>query len=145
MNNKNNSVLCILLFLGALGMATPAMAEIAIIAHPGNPLDKISRDEVARIYLGKTRNFPSGEAVHAVDQIAGTEIRSDFYRKVVDKQESRLKVYWARLMFTGKGRPPKAIGDDSAVKTYIAEHENALGYVDIKSVDRSVKVLLIVP
>lgn len=145
MNNKNNSALRALLFLGITGMATTAAAELAIIAHPGNTMVKIDREAVARIYLGKTRNFPSGEVVYAVDQIAGTEIRSDFYKKVVDKPESRLKAYWARLMFTGKGRPPKAIGDDEAVKAFIAEHENALGYVDIKSVDRSVKVLLIVP
>jgi ABC-type phosphate transport system substrate-binding protein len=118
---------------------------LAVIVHPSNPQGQISKENVARIYLGKTSLFPSGGAVVAADQVSGSPARSYFYDNVIEKPESRMKVYWARLMFTGKGRPPKLVGDDYAVRAYVAENRTAIGYVSRESVDNSVKVILIIP
>jgi len=64
---------------------------------------------------------------------------------VIKKDDSALKVYWSKLLFTGKAQPPDEIGDDAAVKKWVATNPDAIGYVDGKFVDSSVKVLLIIP
>jgi len=45
------------------------------------------------------------------------------------------------MVFSGKGVQPKVIGDDSAVKEWVAKTPNSLGYISDKSLDDSVKVL----
>ena len=45
-------------------------------------------------------------------------------------------------MFSGKGKPPKEVTPDSAVKAYIAEKPNAIGYIDEANVDATVKVVM---
>ena len=128
-----------------LASTNAAQAGTAIIAHPGNPLAGITQDQLARIYLGKTREFPNGAPVTALDLREGNITRIKFYKTVVDKSEAALKAYWSKLLFTGKAQPPKEMNDDEAVKDWVSKNPDALGYVDGKALDKSVKVLLILP
>lgn len=121
-----------------------AQAGVAIIAHPSNPLAGITAEETARIYLGKSGSFNNGRPATPVDQTAGPT-RTKFNKQVLERDDSELKAYWSKLLFTGKGRPPEEVGDDAAVKAWVAKHPEGLGYVDGKVVDGSVKVLLILP
>lgn len=140
--NRWSSLISLILFLGA---ASAAQAGIAIIAHPGNPLAGITQEQLARIYLGKTREFPNGAPVTALDLREGSVTRNKFYKSVTDKDETALKSYWSKLLFTGKAQPPKEMSDDEAVKEWVSKNPDALGYVDGKVLDKSVKVLLILP
>ncbi len=121
-----------------------AQAGMAIIAHPSNPIAGISAEETAKIYLGKSASFNNGRPATPVDQAAGAT-RTKFNTQVLQKDDRELKAYWSKLLFTGKGRPPEEIGDDAAVKAWVAKNPEGLGYVDGKVVDGSVKVLLILP
>lgn len=136
------AVLFMLLFCAA---AMPAQAALAIIVHPSNTLSGISADEAADIYLAKVGVFANGKRAIPVDQASNSPARKKFYSAVIKKDDSKLKVYWSKLVFTGKANPPQEIGDDAAVKSWVAANPDAIGYVDGKFVDGSVKVLLILP
>ncbi len=131
-------------FFLCLGVSN-ANAALAVIAHPSNPLEGLSADAVAMIYLGKTDRFPDGQPVTPVDQNESSQARKRFYEDVVQKNPTEMETYWSKLIFTGKGQPPEVVGDDQAVKAWVASHPNALGYVDGRVLDRTVKVLLIIP
>ena len=128
----------------SLGTSITAQAALAIIAHPSNPVSGISADHAQRIFLGKTSEFANGRPAAPVDQTAGAA-RAKFLKSVLQKDEGELKGYWSKLMFSGKGQPPKEVGGDAAVKAWVAGNPEAIGYVDGKFVDGSVKVLLIIP
>jgi ABC-type phosphate transport system substrate-binding protein len=128
----------------SLGTSIAAEAALAIIAHPSNSISGISADDAQRIYLGKTGEFANGRRAAPVDQSAGAS-RTKFLKSVLQKSEGELKGYWSKLMFSGKGQPPREIGDDAAVKAWVAGNPDAIGYIDGKFVDGSVKVLLIIP
>jgi len=116
--------------------------EVVVIVNPSNPLTVISVDDVKKIYLGKKKFFPGGGAkVIPGDQPKGTESRKFFYAGIIGKSESKLKSYWSRLIFTGKGTPPKVIGHDTVVKEWVAGQPKAIGYIMRSAVDDSVKVL----
>ena len=128
-----------------LGITAVAQAGMAVIAHPSNPLAGISQEQLAKIYLGKTRQFSDGKPVTPVDQREGGVLRNKFYKTVTDKDEAAVKAYWSKLLFTGKAQPPRDVGDDDGVKAWVAKNPDGLGYVDGKALDKSVKVLLILP
>lgn len=125
--------------------ATAAQAELAIIAHPSNPLNSIDQAEVERLYMGKSRSFPGGGTVKPVDQVLGNPMREKFFSAVLEKTEAQVTGYWSRRMFSGKGKPPETLADDLAVKARVASDPSSIGYVSDDTVDSSVKVLLLVP
>lgn len=124
---------------------THAVAATAIIAHPSNTTAGLSADETARIYLGQTRAFPNGKPATPVDQTEGSATRTRFVTNVLRKDERVLKSYWTKLQYTGKGRAPEVVGGDEQVRDWVSRNPSAIGYVDGKALDKSVKVLLIVP
>ncbi len=134
-----------LLALLSLGMAAASQAEVVVIGHPAIGADSLTAKEAARIWLGKAKTLPGGGKPHVVDQQPGSAVRNAFYGKAVKKTESQLKSYWAKVVFTGKGAPPKALADDAAVKQWVASTPGGLGYIDGGAVDDSVKVLLRLP
>ncbi|PCI49650.1 MAG: phosphate ABC transporter substrate-binding protein [Moraxellaceae bacterium] len=117
-------------------------AGVAIIVHPSNPLGNITAQEASKIFLAKTKTFANGKKIVIYDQEEGTEIRDQFYSSVTNKSASQVKAYWSRLIFTGKGQPPKVVFDDDEVVEAVGAEENAVGYVDSEAVTGDVKVVL---
>ena len=135
----------ILFMLLVCAGSAPAHAALAIIVHPSNNMSGISADQAADIYLAKVGVFPNGKRATPVDQASNNAARKKFYSVVIKKDESALRVYWSKLLFTCKAQPPRDIGDDADVKSWVASNPDAIGYVDGKFVDSTVKVLLIIP
>jgi ABC-type phosphate transport system substrate-binding protein len=122
-----------------------AYADIVIIANLSLPVKSLSREEIYRIYLGKTKFLADGVKVIPVDQSSGSLAREKFYSNVIQKSETDMKAYWSRIIFTGQGYPPIQESDDNAVKELVAKNPNCLGYIDRSSLDSSVKVVYAVP
>lgn len=124
------------LFFGAV-----VHAEIAVIVSASNANSALDQDTISRVFLGKTSTFPDGSQAIPVDQNEGSASREAFNDKVLGKSSSQLKAYWSRLIFTGKGTPPKESGSDADIKNLVAKNPNLIGYVDSSVVDSSVKVV----
>ncbi|MCD8523317.1 MAG: phosphate ABC transporter substrate-binding protein [Saccharospirillaceae bacterium] len=118
-----------------------ANAEVAVIVSASNGNSALDQDTISRVFLGKTSNFPDGSQAIPVDQNEGAASREAFNDKVLGKSSSQLKAYWSRLIFTGKGTPPKESGSDTEIKDLVAKNPNLIGYVDASVVDGSVKVV----
>lgn len=116
-------------------------AEISVIVSINNPNSAMDQSTVAKIFLGKAKSFPDGTQAVPVDQDDGSATRDGFNSKILGKSASQLKSYWSRLIFTGKGTPPKQSGDDVGVKSLVANNPNIIGYIDSSAVDATVKVV----
>ncbi|HYX83221.1 MAG TPA: hypothetical protein VE714_12555, partial [Gemmatimonadales bacterium] len=52
--------------------------------------------------------------------------------------------HWIGLVFRGEDAiPPQPMRDADAVKRFVADHPGAIGFVDLKAADASVRVLTI--
>jgi ABC-type phosphate transport system substrate-binding protein len=127
-----------LLFL-MCAAAPAAYAEMAVIVNAGNktPLDD---DAVAKIFLRQVKTFPDGSVAAPVNQrenAASDEFRS----KILKKNASQFKAYWAQQLFTGGAKPLQELDSDEAVLKFVAETPNAIGYVDASKVKGGVKVI----
>lgn len=121
--------------------STIAFADTSVIVSANNPNSTLDQTAVSKIFLGKAKRFPDGSQALPVDQDEGSAVREAFNSSVLGKSDSQLKSYWSRLIFTGKGTPPKPSGDDAAVKDLVAKNPNIIGYIDSSAVDASVKVV----
>jgi ABC-type phosphate transport system substrate-binding protein len=122
-------------------MFQSATAAVAVIGNNDLPVNSLTADQVSQIFLGKINALPDGTKITAIDHQDGEAVKDEFYENVVGKTSSQLKAYWAKLIFTGEGVPPKPYSGDKNVKDYVAKNSGAIGYVSAESVDKSVKVL----
>jgi hypothetical protein len=116
-----------------LATALPAHAQVAVMHAGAAPLTK---DQVANIYLGRSAELTP------LDLPEGNATRDSFYRKAAEREPAQVKSTWARIVFTGKGQPPKELPDAAAVKKAVNADHKAIGYIDKSAVDGSVKVVL---
>lgn len=113
------------------GAATQA-EPVVVMSAGAAPLTK---EQVANIYLGRANELK------ALD-LPESPTREAFYRKATDRDAAQIKAVWSRVIFTGKGQPPKELPDAAAVKKAVAADPKAIGYIDKSAVDGSVKVVL---
>lgn len=129
----------------ALGFFTnAACAEVVVVVSVKNTTAALSAEQASDLFLGEASTFPGGVQAVPLDQVDKSPAREEFYAKVAGKSSAQLKAYWAKVIFTGKGRPPKEVADSAAVKKLVAENPNIIGYIDKGAVDASVKVVLTV-
>jgi ABC-type phosphate transport system substrate-binding protein len=119
-----------------------ASAEVVAVVAASNPVSTLSRSQIADIFLGKMIRFPDGRQVVPVDQVENSAAREAFYLKFADKSPAQIKAFWSRIIFTGRGQPPPEVSNGVEVKKFIARHPDAIGYIEQKLVDDSVKVVL---
>lgn len=126
------------LFLTTTFLAAPSFAG-SIIVHPGNT-STLSTEEIARAFLGKIKEFPSGETVVPVALAEGDASTAKFVADVLKKSPSQLKSYWAKLVFTGQGEPPVVIASEQELIAKVAANPGMIGYVS-DAAPQGVKVI----
>lgn len=130
------------LMLAMLGLlALPAAAEVVVVVAAKSPIRNVSDNEIADIFLGKLPRLPDGVAVSPLDQAEGSATREAFYLKFTGKSAAQVKAFWSKIIFTGRGRPPRAVANDAQVIRALQEDPTAIGYVQRASVDAAVRVL----
>lgn len=139
-----NRLLYIALLLTFIQYIPAARAELVIIVHPSNPIERITMPQIADIYLKKKFSFPQGRSVEPIDQEANNPIRSMFYATILGRTEAQIRAYWSKRIYAGKRYPPDTLSSDQQVREYIAEHRDAIGYIDDSSVDDSVRVVSVI-
>lgn len=130
----------------ALLAAAPvqAGAEVVVIVSAKSPVASLRADQVADIFLGHLANFPDGGQAVALDQQVGSTQRDEFYVKVAAKTPPLVKAYWSKMIFTGRGQPPKEVPNAAAVRKMVADNPALIGYIDRSELDASVKPVLVV-
>ena len=111
-------------------------AEIAVIVHPDNPIASMSAEEVTAIYLARDERF------RPIDLPEAGGLHNWFYHQLTGRDPVHVKVLWARHL--NKMPPIQASSSAEAVRR-VAANKHVIAYVDTRTVDSSVKVVMTMP
>lgn len=117
--------------------AEVAHADTAVIVNPKNTLAHLPPEQAAQFFLGRST------LLRPIDLAETSPLRADFYQKVAGKDQDQVKAIWSKIVFAGKGLPPKEYNTSSEVRKAVAADPAAIGYIDRAAVDDTVKVILI--
>jgi phosphate transport system substrate-binding protein len=110
-----------------------AYDAIAVIVNPQNPLDDLSTEQVRGIFSGKLTNWKEiGGRSHSLTMVTreeGSGTREAFQKMVMGKREISL----GGLVQDSNG----------AIRQVVSDDPNAIGYISLGLVDKSVKALKI--
>lgn len=134
--------------LAAAVLALPVQAatasDMVVIVSARSPVAALRPDQVADIFLGQSGHFPDGGEAVALDQGIGSPLRDEFYAKVASKSPALLKAYWTKMIFTGRGKPPREAASSAAVRRQVADNPALIGYIDRVALDSSVRPVLVI-
>lgn len=131
----------ILILVSALCFQTAfVQAEVVVVGNPSLNATLTSA-EVKNLFLGKRQSLPDGTPITIVERTAEAPLKSEFHSKYTNKSEAQLSAYWTRLVFTGKGKPPKEISNSDELINMISSNPNFIGYIDSTEVTDKVSVL----
>ena len=124
----------------ALGGAW-ASADVVAVVSAKSAVQSLTSDQLADIFLGRVSRFPNGLLAVPIDLRDGSPERDEFYAKFTGKTPAQVKAYWSKIIFTGRGQPPKAVPTDLDVKKFLAANDTAIGYINSALLDDSVRAL----
>jgi ABC-type phosphate transport system substrate-binding protein len=129
-----------ILVTGLLLASQSVFAEMVVIVNPANA-NTLDAKKIQRIFLGKDKKFADGQESIAVNQSGDLPIRHAFDEKVLGRSSSQVAAYWSKLVFTGKGIPPKEVSSDAEVIDLVSKNPSVIGYVDSASATDAVKII----
>jgi ABC-type phosphate transport system substrate-binding protein len=121
-------------------MAAGAQDVVAVVSAK-SPITALTANQVADIFLGKTAHFPDGTPAVPIDLSEDSSEREKFYTQFTGKSPAQVKAHWSKIIFTGRGQPPRQASTSAEARKIVAENPHAIGYIDNSAVDRSVRVL----
>jgi len=113
---------------------------LAVIASPSRS-DKLDRTDVARIYLRTRRFWSDGSPIVPLNLEAESPTRVAFTSRVFSLDPEHLAAHWNAQYFNGIF-PPTVLTTAAAVKRYVAADPRAIGYIDLRDIDDTVRVVL---
>jgi hypothetical protein len=124
-------------YTALLTLTSITQADVSVIVHPSNTAS-IDENTIKRIFLGKASSFPGGGT--SVPVTLKGSVADEFNQKVLGKTSNQLQSYWSKLVFTGKGTPPKE-ADESEMLNLIANNPQYIGFIPKGTEDSTVKVI----
>jgi ABC-type phosphate transport system substrate-binding protein len=118
-----------------------ASADVVAVVSANSAIKALTQEQVADIFLGRVSRFPNGLVAVPIDLRDGSPERDQFYAKIAGKTPAQVKAYWSKIIFTGRGQPPRAVPTDLDMKKFIAANDTAIGYIDAALLDSSVRAL----
>jgi ABC-type phosphate transport system substrate-binding protein len=125
-----------------LAMAGAGEADVVVVVSSKSAVSTLSKDQVTDIFLGKTARFPNGAPAVPMDQVEGSAARDEFYATFANKSPAQIKAHWTKIIFTGRGQPPKSVSNSVEVRKLIAANPQAISYIERSALDSTVKVLV---
>ncbi|NPA81350.1 MAG: hypothetical protein GXO31_01950 [Epsilonproteobacteria bacterium] len=113
---------------------------IVIVSSKSFPLDKLTKKQVVKIYLGKIRRI-KGIKIVPVNLKADNPLRILFEKKILQKDREWLHKYWLQAHYHGH-HPPKVFKSKKAALMFVKNFKGGICYLykeDIK--DKDIKIL----
>tara|TARA_B100000700_G_scaffold10193_1_gene10451 strand:+ start:367 stop:804 length:438 start_codon:yes stop_codon:yes gene_type:complete len=116
---------------------------IAIVVAKASNIESISKRELVDVYMGRFEVLESGHKVKPVDYESGSDLRTLFYKSLVNKSERQINAYWSRLIFSGRAKPPLQVSSPEESLAYLLTNQSALAYMPVNRVSEEMKIVLV--
>jgi hypothetical protein len=118
-----------------------AASPLVVVVAQTSPIERLSRFELKKLYLGANLQAPGGERVLAFHQMYSAPDRVAFERSVLGMNPEELVRYWIDRKIRGEGGAPHAVGSAELVQRVVSRLNQSIGYVRLDEVGPGVRVI----
>jgi len=118
-----------------------ASSGVVVVVAAGEPVPELSPAQIEDIFLGRSNRFPDGRPAMPIDRSEGSPVRQAFYSEVLGRTLAQVKAHWSKIIFTGRGRPPRQLASADELRKLLRDNPAAISYMLPDEIDDSVRVV----
>ncbi len=135
---RKTIVLIILLML----LTTVLNAKIIVIINKDSDIKVIPKPAAKAIFMGELKSLKGiDELIVAIQN--DNDSHNGFLQEFTGLSSSDFKKHWEKMIYTGKAIEPEVFNSDKEVIDFVKSNKGAIGYIDVKSLDDSVKAVMV--
>ena len=115
--------------------------DIVVVVNKDNDTASLTKRQLIDIYMGRYQTFPNGQKANPVDMPAQSQLKHAFYMQLVNQSESKISAYWAKLLFSGRAKPPEVAEDVQEVLQKLQDSSDAMAYIPASELTDEIKVV----
>lgn len=134
----------LLLFVCIIFNASFVVADSMAIFTASPDFSPLSSGKAKMLFKGKVKRL-NDQKYSLVDWPAGSATKERFYFCLMGQSEAKVNATRAKLIFSGKGFPPKVMKDNnfSTLETLLKENPTSIGYAPTSAVPDEFNILFI--
>ncbi len=105
-----------------------AYGDVIIIANKDVQDSSLSIKDIKEIFLGKKVKWSDNQKVHFILS-DDASLHEAFLDKYVKRSGKQFKMYWKKMVFSGKGKKPKTKSQVEIIE-YVKSTKGAIGYIN---------------
>jgi len=115
--------------------------DVAVVVNDHNPVAKLSRAELRKIFAGQERSWSAGLPIRVFVRAPGTHERLALL-KLLGMTEGEYKQYWTLQVFRGEAQvEPSTLPSNGMQREALATYPGAVALVNLQDVKAGMKVL----
>ena len=132
----------VVVFSCPVGEATAG--DVAIVVSNDNATDELSFKELVKVFRQERQYWQGGARIYLIMREAGTQEKQMVLERIYKMEDQDLKKFWLGKLYRGEiASFPQTLSSNEAIKRFVRQAPNAIGFIDAASVDDRVKVLRI--
>jgi hypothetical protein len=117
-----------------------------VVVNQANPVDRLGRAEISKLFLKRTVAWPHGVAATTCDLSATSPTRKAFSQSVHGKPLWVIVAFWQQEIASGRSAPPASCASEQAALDVVRRDVGAVAYVaEGLPLGPGVKALIIEP
>ena len=130
--------------LSAFPAAASQAANVVIVVNKQNPVNDLSHEKLVKIFKAEKQFWDDGQKIYLILRETGSPEKKTLLQTVYQMDEVTLRKYWLTKIFRQEIPSfPKTLSSSEAVKRFVNQVPNAVGAIDARSMDDTVKALTI--
>ncbi len=126
----------------SLWLCGTVLADQIVIVNNNVSVGSLDGNTLKKIYLGKKTKWDNGDKIVPVTLKEGP-VHDNFLNNIIKKNNSQFLTYWKKMIFTGKGVPPRSVPSDTDVVNFVSSTPGGIGYIDSQTPHDAVKVVTV--
>lgn len=116
-------------------------SPIVVVVAESNTVTSLSAQQIRDIFLGHSTFFPDGSPAVPVDQAENSTARIEFYARLLNMTPAQIRSHWARMTFTGRGRPPRSVRSEADLVALLQQDRRIVSYLSRSSLDQNTRIV----
>ncbi|MBF0225453.1 MAG: substrate-binding domain-containing protein [Desulfobacterales bacterium] len=136
------TIIKVFIFLVFLVFLDCAYAEVIIICNKDVPANSLTFSEISKIFHCEKLFWNNGKPAIVVIQ-KDKDIHKDFTKIYLKKTSFQYMNYFKKLIFTGKGQPPRSFAKEDELIDFVAKTSGCIGYISSESYEENENIKII--
>lgn len=132
--------IALLLLIISQAVSAEERVKTVVVVAKNSQIENLTNQHIANIFLARTKRFPNGVKALPIE-LKNSKVRDVFYQNISGKSPKQLYAYWATLVFTGKGKPPRSYANSAELQTKLLDNLGSITYLPVDQVTDQMKIV----